>query len=195
MVKKRVYHIYVFRHGQTYFNRDDEFTGWYDSKLTPAGKEDARIVAIRLKNKKFQVAYHSSLSRSKDTLKAVLKFHPECKSLIEDNRMIERNYGKLNGLTHLQLVKKVGVKQYDEWHRSFSTRPPGGESFADVEKRVGSFIEDLKKFIAKNRVNVAISGHGNSIRLFRKIMENLSKKETCALVIPYDNYFDYKLSF
>ena len=191
-MKKRL-HLYVFRHGQTYFNRDDKFTGFIDSKLTKTGIEEAKIVALRLKNKKIDVAFQSSLSRAKDTLKEVLKFHPECKQIIEDNRMIERDYGKLSGLTHLECVKKYGAEQYDKWHRGFNNRPPGGESFADIEKRVKSFVDDLIKFMKKAKVNVAISSSGNSIRLFRKIMENAPIDRVVEWFIPYDKAFEYTI--
>ena len=193
MKKKRLLKIYIFRHGQTVYNSKSKFTGFIDSKLTKTGIEDAKIIAERLKNKKFQIAFHTSLSRSKDTLKEVLKYHPECKRLIQDNRIIERNYGKLNSHTHLNIVKKYGPKQYDIWHRSFNLKPPLGESFADVEKRVKSFIHDLTKLMKKEKVNIAISAHGNSIRLFRKIMEKASKEETVKWFIPYDNYYEFTI--
>ena len=45
----------------------------------------------------------------------------------------------------------------------------------------------------KNRVNVCISAHGNSIRLFRKIMERASKEQAIKWVIPYDKYFEYNI--
>lgn len=185
--------IYIFRHGQTEFNRDNKFTGLMDSKLTKAGKEDAQIVAERLRDKKFQVAFHTSLSRSIDTLNDVLKTHPECCHIFEDDRIIERNYGNLNGKTHLEIVKKFGVEKYDAWHRGWSTRPPRGESFKDIEKRVNEFIKFLINYVKKNRVNVAISAHGNSIRLFRKIMEGLSTKQTCEIYIPYDKVYEYEI--
>lgn len=185
--------IYVFRHGQTEFNRDSKFTGFMDSKLAPTGMDDAKIVSERLKNEKFGIAIHTSLSRSKDTLKEVLKSHPECKIILQDDNMKERNYGDLNGKTHLEIVKKFGVEKYDLWHRSWNVAPPKGESFADVEKRVKIFVADLKKLVKKEKMNVAISAHGNSIRLFRKIMEGLSIKETCELYIPYDKVYKYSL--
>jgi len=188
---KKEFKIYIFRHGQTDFNRDNKFTGFFDAKITKTGLEDAEIVAERLKKKKFAVAFHTSLSRSKDTLNVVLKSHPECKQLILDDRIVERNYGKLNSKTHLQIVRKFGFEKYDSWHRSWDVRPPKGECFADVEKRVKFFIMDLKKFVKKKKVNIAISAHGNSIRLFRKIMEGLSVKETCELYVPYDKVFEY----
>lgn len=212
--------IYLFRHGQTAFNRDGKFTGWLNPGLTKFGKRQARTVARKLKNKKFEIAFYTRLKRSTQTLKEVLKYHPECKTLIKDDRMIERNYGKLNGTTHKAFINRIGKKliklevegdmianlsekgkreveqflgeqEYNLIHRGYDTPPPGGESFADVEKRVKSFLKDLIKIMKKQKVNVAISSHGNSIRLFRKIMENASVKETVSWFIPYDKVFEY----
>lgn len=215
-------HIYLFRHGQTVFNRDHRFTGWLDSKLTAKGIKDAKKIAKKLKNKKFQVAYQTRLSRSKDTLKYVLKYHPECKKIITDNRMIERSYGKLQGKTHKAFVKEEGTDSYKtllHWHkvdhlegrekqefikkmgeaelkivrRSYDIPPPGGESVKMVEKRVKSFIKDLLKKMKKEKINVAISAHGNSMRPFRKYFEKLSIKQMMKLENPWDDYFHYTI--
>jgi 2,3-bisphosphoglycerate-dependent phosphoglycerate mutase len=222
MMNKKEPHIYLFRHGQTTFNRDGKFTGWLDPKLTPKGKKDAIEVARFLKNKRFKVAFQTSLIRSQETLKEVLKFHPECKTIKTDDKMIERNYGLLNGMSHEEFIKKIGKKlyklevegdaitdlskksrkkvekflgeeEYELIHRGYDTRPPKGESFADVEKRVSSFIRSLKEFMKKEKTNVAISAHGNSIRLFRKIWENKTKEQAIKWVIPYDKVFTYKV--
>ena len=45
----------------------------------------------------------------------------------------------------------------------------------------------------KNKVNVAISAHGNSIRVFRKIMEKASIKEASEWFIPYDKVYEYTI--
>ena len=214
--------IYLFRHGQSTFNRDGKFTGWMDARLTRKGKEQAKTIAEKLKNKKFQVAFRTSLSRSKETLKPVLKFHPECKKILFDDRMIERSYGIFEGTTHKDFIKKIGrkeysleihgdaienlnpklrkkvekffgEKEYEAIHRGYNVKVPRGESFADVEKRVGSFIKWLKNYMIKNKINVAISAHGNSIRLFRKIMENATRDEATKWTIPYDKIFEYTL--
>lgn len=190
---KEVLKIYLFRHGQTFYNRDKIFTGWKDSKLTPLGIKQAKFLARELKNKKIEVAFQSSLSRSKDTLKEVLKFHPECELLIETDQIIERSYGNLAGFSHKKIIEKYGEKKFKEWHRGWDVRPPKGESFKDVEVRVKEFIKELKDFMKEEKVNVTISAHGNSIRVFRKIMEKLSIKETCELNIPYDKVFEYEV--
>ena len=222
-MKKQKLKVYLFRHGQTEFNKKGIFTGWKESKLTAEGKKHAKIIAKKLKNKKFQVAIQTHLSRSKDTLKPVLKFHPECKKIITDDRMIERNYGDLNGTSHEDFIQKIGhlafdlrregdaienlspklrkkverflgEQEYKIIHRGWNTPPPGGESFKMVEKRVNPFVKWLKKYMLKNKVNVAISAHGNSIRLFRKIVEKASIPETVKWFIPYDKVFEYDVS-
>ncbi len=136
--------------------------------------------------------------------------------------MIERSYGDLEGTTHRQFINKIGKQEYNleirgdfitdlgpnmrkqiekflgetEYnaiHRGYNVAAPNGESFTDVEKRVGEFIKDLKKFVRKNKVNIVISAHGNSIRLFRKIMEGTPKEESIKWFIPFDKVFTYKI--
>lgn len=221
-MKKEALHIYLFRHGQTNFNRDGRFTGWLDSRLTNKGKKQAQKIAKNLKNKKIQIAFYTRLMRSQETLAPVLKFHPECEKLIKDDRMIERNYGILNGSTHEDFIKKIGHKEYnlliqgdaienlslkdrkrverflgeEEYnliHRGYDVPPPKGESFAMVEKRVGKFIKFLIPYMKKHKVSVAISAHGNSIRLFRKIMEKKDRKEAVKWKIPYTKVFAYSV--
>ena len=216
-------HIYLFRHGQTYYNKDHIFTGWKDSKLTPKGIKQAKIVAKKLKNKKFQVAVKTTLSRSKDTLKYVLKYHPECKKIMTDNSMIERSYGKLEGRHHSELVKESGTRDYKtllHWHkidhlggkerqefikkhgeadlhiirRSYKTVPPKGESVEMVEKRVKEFIKDMLIYMKMHKVNIAISAHGNSMRPFRRYFEHLSINQMMKLENPFDDYFEYTIN-
>ena len=191
MAKKVKLHIYLFRHGQTFYNKNKYFTGWKDSKLTKKGISDAKKIAKKLKNKKIYTAYKTRLSRSKDTLKEVLKFHPECKQIIEDDRMIERSYGKLEGKSHKSIIEKYGKKQFDIWHRSYDIPPPGGESIKMVEKRVKDFIRDLLKKMRKEKINVAISAHGNSMRPFRAYFEKLNREQMMKLENPWDDYFEY----
>lgn len=210
--------IYLFRHGQSYYNKHHWFTGWIDSKMTKEGYKNARVIAKKLKNKKIDVAYQTRLSRSQNTLKEVLKLHPECKEVIEDDRMIERCYGKLQKHSHKEFMREIDkvvcgsiekkygkmnrlIKDdfgrliakaiYDIYHRSYNIPPPGGESIKMVEKRVNSFIKDLLKKMKKEKINVAISAHGNSMRPFRKHFEKLTQKQMMELENPWDDYFEY----
>jgi len=189
-------HIYIFRHGQTFFNRDKKFTGWKESILTPLGIKQAKKVGKMLKDKKFDIAFHSGMKRSISTLKYVLSFQKNKKNIkiISDPRIKERSYGKLAGLNHEAIIKKYGEKQYKIWHRGYDTPPPNGESIKMVEKRVNPFIKDLINLMKKKKVNVAISAHGNSIRPMRKYFEKLSVKQMMKLENPWDDYFEYTIN-
>jgi len=184
-------YIYIFRHGETYYNRSRKFTGRLNSRLTPKGIKQSNVIAEKLREKTFQVAFKTSLSRSSDSLKIVLRYHPECEKVIVDDRMIERSYGDLEGKFHKTIIKEFGKRQFDIWHRSYDVPPPGGESIKMVEKRVLSFTKDLVALMKKERVNVVISAHGNSMRPFRRYFENLTIKQMMKLENPYDKYFDY----
>lgn len=185
--------IFLFRHGQTTYNRDKIFTGWGDPPLTDLGIEQAEYLHKLLEDTKLDLAYRSSLIRSKHTLEIVLEGHDECKEIIVDDRITERSYGELSGRKHQEIIDKFGQEQYNKWHRGWSDKPPGGESFEDVEIRVNSFLLAVKEKYKNGNKKIAISAHGNSIRLFRKILENLTIGETCGLTIPYDKYFEYEI--
>ena len=188
-------HIYIFRHGESYFNRSKRFTGWTNSRMTPKGIEQTNLVAKKLRNKKFQIAFKTSLSRSSNSLKIVLRNHPECKQVIVDDRMIERSYGDLERKFHKTVIKKYGKVQFDLWHRSYAVSSPGGEAMKMVEQRVLSFVKDLLILMEKKKINVVISAHGNSMRPFRRYFENLTIKQMMALENPYGKHFDYTLEF
>ena len=190
--KRKFCYIYAFRHGLTNYNDRDIFTGCLDSVLGKQGFRDAEKIARQIKNRKFEVAYVSHLRRSKQTLKPSLKYHPELREIIEDDRIIERCYGDLEGHSKNKFARENPVL-FPKIHRGYSTAPPHGESFAMVEKRVMSFMKDLIKKMKKEKVNVAISCHGNSLRPIRKYFEGLSRTEMSTLENPWDKAFVYKV--
>jgi len=182
--------IFLFRHGKTEFNEAKRFTGWLDSKLTAKGKQNAKVVAKLLKNKSIDVLFETRLSRSKNTLKEVRKFHKNA-LVLRDDRMMERCYGELQGHYHSDFIAKQGRALFDKYHRSYDFPPPKGESVKMVEKRVLPFIRDLIKFMKKYQVNIAISAHGNSMRPFRRYFEKASVNRMVKWEMPYDDYFEY----
>lgn len=184
--------IYLFRHGMTNDNSNGVFSGWRDVPLNSKGIRDAKIVALRLKDKKFTLAFQSDLIRSRQTLKEVLKFHKHVK-VTTDKRIKERNYGDLQGKTHFEIVKKFGWKKYDDWHRGYENKPLRGESLKEVESRVLKFIKDLIEIMKDEKVNVAISAHGNSMRAFRRYFEKLTEKEMCSLYNDYESVYEYDI--
>jgi 2,3-bisphosphoglycerate-dependent phosphoglycerate mutase len=184
--------IYIFRHGESEYNRDNKFTGLQDVKLTPHGIQQAKIIGEKLKDKVFQVAYRTRLIRSIETLDEVLRYHKNV-TVIEDNRIIERSYGELERQTHQSFIDKHGKELFDIYHRSYDVAPPGGESIKMVEERVLAFIQDLLQKMKREKISVAISAHGNSMRPFRRYFEGFSIEKMMKLENPWDDYFEYSV--
>ncbi len=167
---KKYPEIYVFRHGETFDNRNKIFCGRRDSKITERGKKQARVLAEKLKNKQIDVCIISSLSRSKDTAKIALKGKKV--SFEVNDGIIERDYGKLSGTSKMKILEEDPVMAV-KYRRFYDFAPPGGESVKVVKKRVFKFCDELVKRVRKTGENVAISCHGNSMKMVRYYFEKL----------------------
>ena len=183
--------MFVFRHAETFDNRRGIFSGWRDSDLTSKGLAQAQKVAEQLKRYRIDYAFTSHLKRARKTLELVLEAHPLIPVFVDD-RLIERCYGLLQGKSK----RKVACENpgwFAQMHRGYELAPPKGESLRMVEKRVLSFLEQLRDWLGQNPGNVAISCHGNSIRPIKRVFENLSSEQMLRLESPQDRAMIYDL--
>jgi 2,3-bisphosphoglycerate-dependent phosphoglycerate mutase len=182
--------IYVFRHGETFDNVNRIFSGWRNSQLTNKGIYQAEVLSKKLKNKNIQLCIVSPLVRTQDTAEIALKYHMDMVYEI-DERIIERNYGDLQGYSKEKLMKEneeLAIK----YRRSYDFPPPNGESMEMVEKRVFPFCEELIERVKRENINVAISCHGNSMRAIRRYFEGLSIVEELTIENPLgQDYAEY----
>ena len=184
--------LYIARHGQTDDNLNGVFSGWRNTPLNSTGFEQAKKLSEQLKDAKFEVAYQSDQLRAQQTLNAILKFHPGVK-IITDKRIRERNYGNLNGRKHDDVLAEFGREQYDTWHRSYDIPPPDGESVEMVEHRTIPFCNELVRKMRKEKVNVLVSCHHNSMRTMRRFFENLTAGQMMKLENLPGSYVEYDI--
>lgn len=183
--------IFIFRHGQTTDNFEHDFSGVRDVDLTPAGIEEAKQIAEKLKNEPVTKAYESDQTRSKHTLDLVLNGYHKDVEIITDPRIKERDYGNLTGKSKDEL-EKVDPKDFALWHRSYDVPPPNGESIKDVEVRVLAFLNDEMPKWKKEDI-IFISGHGNSIRPMRRFFEHLTVDQMCNYEYTPGQIFEYQI--
>ncbi|MGF3522267.1 MAG: histidine phosphatase family protein [Candidatus Bathyarchaeia archaeon] len=183
--------LFIFRHSETIDNRNGVFSGWRDPALTSEGFAQAYKIAKQLESCKINYAFTSHLKRATQTLNVVLKQHPPIPVFVDD-RLIERCYGLFQGKSKKE-IEQQNPQFYAQFHRGSYVAPPEGESMAMVERRVISFLEQLKEWLKQNPGNVAISCHNNSIRTFRRIFEDLSLTQICEFENPQDKAFLYNV--
>ena len=210
--------LVLIRHGQSAWNLENRFTGWWDVDLTEQGVREATAAGALIKEKglDFDQCFTSFQSRAIKTLHLALEamdrlWLPEEK----DWRLNERHYGGLTGLDKAETAAKHGDAQVKIWRRSFDVPPPlpeagspwdlgqdpryagipipQTESLKDTIARVLPYWEQRIAPDLKAGKRVLIAAHGNSLRALVKHLSGIPDDEIVSLEIPTGQPIVYEL--
>lgn len=204
--------LVLVRHGESTWNQEGLFTGWYDCPLSDKGAKEAADAGALLNEGgyKFDIAYTSMLKRAIRTCWYSLE---ETDSMyipiVNAWQLNERHYGGLQGLDKKDTVAKYGLDQVNIWRRSYATPPPDcaedsehapcndpkyngmpaaqairAESLATTLDRVLPFWESDIVPTIKSGKRVIIAAHGNSLRALVKHLDGISEDVIAGLNIP-----------
>ena len=179
--------LVLVRHGQSQWNKKNLFTGWKDPDLTEKGVKEAIEAGLALKDSgyKFDIMFTSVLLRAKRTGKLILEqMGQEDLKTFENEALNERNYGDLVGLNKDDARKKWGEDQVHKWRRSFDIAPPGGESLKMTAERVLPYFEETILPLLKEKSEILVAAHGNSLRALVMQLDKLNSDEVVKLEIP-----------
>lgn len=119
--------LVMVRHGESSWNQENRFCGWFDAELSEKGAEEAKRGASAIKDAKieFDICYTSVLKRAIRTLWTILDGTDQMwLPVVRSWRLNERHYGGLTGLNKAETAAKHGEEQVKIWRRSFDTPPP-----------------------------------------------------------------------
>ena len=155
-------HFYIFRHGQSVWNAEGRPQGQHPSPipLTITGQEQAEELAYSLSDKKIKIIISSDLTRAKQTADIVGKILNV--KVIEDVRLREINYGKLNGLYTLD--REEVFPDFRKCYEDVNFPFPEGECQAEVANRIKQAIKEFAQ--TYHHRNIGISTHGHAIEAF-----------------------------
>ena len=211
--------LVLLRHGQSQWNLETRFTGWWDVDLSDKGIGEARAAGRLLRERgfDFDCCFTSVLTRAIRTLHLVLhEMDRLWLPVAKDWRLNERHYGGLTGLNKQEMIDKVGAEQVKIWRRSYDIPPPDlpADSPYDVtgDRRYAGIdvprTESLKDTIARalpyyqaeiepalrSGKRVLIAAHGNSLRGIIKYLSNIGDQEIVGLEIPTGQPIVYELA-
>jgi len=177
--------LVLVRHGQSTYNLENLFTGETDVPLTPRGREEARAAGEKLKDILFVHGFTSVLQRAIESMTLLLETAGQSQLPVTHDRALnERNYGRLQGLNKGDIAKQYGEEQLAIWRRSYSVRPPGGESLEDTYNRVIPYYEEHILPRLQKGGNILIVAHGNSLRALMMYLEKISEDEIAHVDLP-----------
>ncbi len=211
--------LILIRHGQSQWNLEDRFTGWWDVDVTEKGSAEAKAAGVLMKAKGIapDICFTSVQTRAIKTLNLALEEMGRLWLPVTKNwQLNERHYGGLTGLNKQETRDKHGEAQVHIWRRSFDVPPPpmaadspyvmdkdpryagikipSAESLKDTIERVLPYWESAIVPELKAGKDVLISAHGNSLRALVKHLSNISDDDITGLEIPTGQPIVYDLA-
>lgn len=126
--------IYIVRHTKVTVTPGTCY-GWSDVPLAESYPSELADIRKQLVDVKFDHIYSSPSTRCSQLANDLGG------SVMIDDRLREMHFGEWEWLTWDMIYERHDSR---EWFDNYMTHPtPGGESFADVQRRVASFFETL----------------------------------------------------
>jgi 2,3-bisphosphoglycerate-dependent phosphoglycerate mutase len=214
--------LVLLRHGQSTWNADNLFTGWYDADLSDQGEAEARNAGDLLAGADVapDVVHTSVLKRAIRTADLALGVLDRVWLPVRRHwRLNERHYGALEGLDKKQTAERYGLDQVQAWRRSYEVAPPtldddderhprhdpryrdlppdvlpGAECLRDVVARMIPYWHDAIVPDLRLGRAVLVSAHGNSLRGLVKHLKGISDEDIPGLEIPTGVPWVFELS-
>lgn len=145
--------IFIIRHGKTELNKASVLQGRSNYPLNDEGIRQAEEAAKMLESIEFDYVYSSPLIRAVQTAEIVAPY----KEIQLDERLIEMDYGRYEGTDLRNMPEEIRLFFSDFVH---NPAPDSMEQLADVVKRTGAFLEELRNV----KGNILISTHAIAMK-------------------------------
>lgn len=162
--------IYLIRHAETEWNIEERLQGWSDSPLSHRGRVMAQEMGDRLRDLEFDMAYSSDLGRARESIGLLLKDRQV--PIQYTDRLRELGLGPWEG-KKFQEVKEAYPREMGIYFKKpLEHHLPNCENYRDLDRRIGSFLEELKEG-AKTYRRVLVVGHGVSVQAILNRVEGI----------------------
>ena len=213
--------LVLLRHGESEWNKENLFTGWWDSQLTELGEAQATAGGqLMATHAVAPTLLHTSV-QTRAIRTAELALYAMGRSWIpvrRDWRLNERHYGDLTGRNKAETATKYGADQVKIWRRSYDVRPPDitpdnpydpnaderyaqvppdqlplAECLKDVVERLTPYWDEVLAPDLRAGHTVLVGAHGNSLRALVKQLDGISDDDIVELNIPTGEPLVYEL--
>jgi len=152
--------LILVRHGETDWNLEGRYQGQADLPLNERGREQAKLLAERLRSERIEAIYASDLSRAYETAKIIAKALGQEVKALESLREVDT--GVWTGLT-FQKVEIRYQKHLREWRADpLRVKRLEGEFYLELFERTKAAIGEIVE--AHPDQTVLIVGHGGNIK-------------------------------
>jgi broad specificity phosphatase PhoE len=178
-------HYFLLRHGENIYRIKKGGFAYplkdnTSIRLTKGGKNQVKRSLKKIKKGEIDFIYSSDFCRTKETAKIASR-GLDIKKINFDKRLRDINMGVFHGRKKEEFYKFIGYKK-----RKFSTKPPKGESWEDLKKRMTSFLKNIDKK-HKNK-KILIVSHGDPLWMLEDIIKGMTNRELLDEIFIKKNY-------
>ncbi len=182
--------IFMFRHGETDWNKERRWQGQIDVELNESGRKQAAALSEAARSWHIQGIISSDLSRAADTARVVaqrvgvpIEFDPDLR---------EGNFGKAEGMTKDEIIAKYGLDFVRRWKsledRHLDLGFPAGETRREILTRFQRCLDRIIGRVSWQRF--ALSTHGSILKHFV-----LSVEPTFNVPAPIPNCSVFEVTY
>jgi probable phosphoglycerate mutase len=191
--------IFLVRHGATVLTAEDRFAGATDVQLSDEGREQARRLAVRLRDEKIAAIYASPLGRTMETARILAEQHGIEVELRDGLREI--SHGRWEQMTRHD-VEAQFPDEAAAWEKDpYTFAPIGGESGLAVTARALPVLMDIVR--AHSSEKVIVVSHKATIRLLlssvlgfdpRRYRDNLDQNPAALNIVDFKDTVSARLT-
>lgn len=148
--------LLLVRHGETDWNREKRFQGWYDVPLNDTGRQQAQKAAEFLKDVHLDLAISSPMLRPKETAEIILQHHPEMSLQLEDG-LREISHGLWEGKLEAE-IEQAYPGLLKQWQIAPETvQMPEGENLQQVWERAIATWDKIVQSATPGSVGIVVA--------------------------------------
>jgi broad specificity phosphatase PhoE len=145
--------VFLARHAETEWNRQRRRQGQLDSPLTPEGLAAARRLGIVVADHPVDSVFSSPLGRAATTAALGAAQLGMSVTIVED--LAEIHHGEMAGLTTSEIDRRFPGEMGRRADDKYEWRFPGGESYADADRRAGAALSQIASHGARRPLVVS----------------------------------------
>jgi broad specificity phosphatase PhoE len=185
LITDTVKHLYLIRHGETYFNLEYRIGG--DSSLTGNGRLQAEALAKYFSKRDISLIFTSEKKRTIQTAEYIKTLQKDC-TIIPLTEFNEINSGICESMSYEEIRRKMphiyNTRKKDKYNYVY----PEGESYATMKQRIEKGINKVL-YLSNISKNIMIIGHRAANRMILSHFFFRREEDVPYIYTPMDKFY------
>jgi broad specificity phosphatase PhoE/predicted kinase len=185
LVADMVKHLYLIRHGETYFNLENRIGG--DSSLTPNGLDQAKALALYFQGKVIPIIFASQKKRTIETAEPIRALQNNC-TILPLAEFNEIDSGICECMSYEEIRREMPSVYQSRKKDKYNYVYPNGEGYVTMQERIDRGIKKAL-YLSDPSDNIMIVGHRAANRMILSHFLFRRKEDVPYIYIPQDRFY------